>query len=598
MLHTFDIPETSVTAFETTVRRLNRFAVKHGMEPVGMKVFSGKVREVAQDVEKTTRFESGWAGTRTTSGKRVMRVVPVELDVPEQVTYNTGYKPVAVLVPAGEGETSARWEITKAHDVFESAERLGRLTEIAHQGSCKCEACKRPLTAMTVIIEEEKTGRFVQAGKECSIHYLGEFFDRRIASMEFMSRVYEYINTMNTDPFLMERGGGARTLSGTDLEEFVATAHAASRLYGYTAKSEWKGQEKVSVFNSTWAIASSIAGVHMRDGEASPEKRDEVAAAVSGEDHLFAKEVVAAWKAMPDEVAAQDEFKPKLRAAAMQGWVSERGTAIVCGAVGAELNRRARLEEAAASRFVGTVGDKIDKEFKSDGVKSFDTQFGRTNLCRFKDESGNLLVWKTSTPADFVKGQIYRVKGTISKHEDYRGCNQTSLTRCKVELSKKVELEGAKTAVEAAARGDTEAVMREVKSGIPIDAKAPAHRDKKGRGVTSAVTPLHAAVRAGHEETAAALVAAGADPTVTNANGLNAEIVATLSGTQSMQEIVASAKVPEVAAPVVLAASEPSVAPVAYAPYGEEPERDRRGVAPILCDSALREVRGQLSFGF
>ncbi len=48
-----------------------------------------------------------------------------------------------------------------------------------------------------------------------------------------------------------------------------------------------------------------------------------------------------------------------------------------------------------------------------------------------QDENGNVYVWFAS--GNFVPdlGSHYHIKGTVKKHDDYKGDKQTILTRCK-----------------------------------------------------------------------------------------------------------------------------------------------------------------------
>lgn len=94
----------------------------------------------------------------------------------------------------------------------------------------------------------------------------------------------------------------------------------------------------------------------------------------------------------------------------------------------------------AISKFVGTVGNKIDCELTYIGSPHFEVPsfsgFG-TDLMfihTFIDSNGNKLVWKTSKglPERIEKDMIVKVAGTIKEHKEYAGEKQTVLTRCKV----------------------------------------------------------------------------------------------------------------------------------------------------------------------
>ena len=58
-------------------------------------------------------------------------------------------------------------------------------------------------------------------------------------------------------------------------------------------------------------------------------------------------------------------------------------------------------------------------------------EWGDVYLNKFKDEAGNLYVWFTGYGFDLNEKIL--LTGTVKAHDEYRGENQTVLTRCKVE---------------------------------------------------------------------------------------------------------------------------------------------------------------------
>lgn len=84
------------------------------------------------------------------------------------------------------------------------------------------------------------------------------------------------------------------------------------------------------------------------------------------------------------------------------------------------------------SGHIGQVGDKVDLAATFKRTRWYDTRFGTTWIHIFEDESGNILVWKTSSGTDLECGAKVRIKGTIKDHDEYNGVKQTILTRCKI----------------------------------------------------------------------------------------------------------------------------------------------------------------------
>ena len=53
----------------------------------------------------------------------------------------------------------------------------------------------------------------------------------------------------------------------------------------------------------------------------------------------------------------------------------------------------------------------------------------------FKDEHGNVMVWKSGTYPEALgeDGKKVLLKGTVKEHSEYKDEKQTVLTRCKVQ---------------------------------------------------------------------------------------------------------------------------------------------------------------------
>lgn len=94
--------------------------------------------------------------------------------------------------------------------------------------------------------------------------------------------------------------------------------------------------------------------------------------------------------------------------------------------------REKRVNEESKSEYVGTVGERTNFVLTYVREAHFNTDFGVTYVYTFKDENGNVIVWKTGNVFDFKENEEVTLKGTIKEHSEYRNIKQTVLTRCKV----------------------------------------------------------------------------------------------------------------------------------------------------------------------
>ena len=95
-----------------------------------------------------------------------------------------------------------------------------------------------------------------------------------------------------------------------------------------------------------------------------------------------------------------------------------------------------------------------------DKMFGFETQYGYQYIILFHDDENHRFKWSSSNGnykvdvakdvvyggtcyCEYEVGHKYLIKGTIKNHEEYKGCKQTVITRCKVVndfIERKVEI--------------------------------------------------------------------------------------------------------------------------------------------------------------
>jgi hypothetical protein len=121
------------------------------------------------------------------------------------------------------------------------------------------------------------------------------------------------------------------------------------------------------------------------------------------------------------------------------GTISEKQVAFIKNLVDRIANRATveaehavkRAEQAAISKHVGTVGERIDFELTVCFATSFETQFGTMFVHVMNDAAGNVVVYKGSNEIG-KRGEALKVKATIKKHDSREGVAQTLIARPKV----------------------------------------------------------------------------------------------------------------------------------------------------------------------
>lgn len=104
--------------------------------------------------------------------------------------------------------------------------------------------------------------------------------------------------------------------------------------------------------------------------------------------------------------------------------------------------------------YIGEIGKRM--KTTATYKKSFEymdykyNYYGTTHYIHtFVDADGNVLVWKTTNPVEYINDDVYEfisegsvveITGTVKEHSEYKGIEQTILSRCKFSL-----IERAKT---------------------------------------------------------------------------------------------------------------------------------------------------------
>jgi hypothetical protein len=95
------------------------------------------------------------------------------------------------------------------------------------------------------------------------------------------------------------------------------------------------------------------------------------------------------------------------------------------------LLKKLEFKNNSDSTWIGAVKERSEFEVTITKKFGFETAFGYMAMILMKDESGNILVWKTGTGFEGKGvGDKFRIKATVKKHDTYQDIKQTVLTRC------------------------------------------------------------------------------------------------------------------------------------------------------------------------
>lgn len=251
----------------------------------------------------------------------------------------------------------------------------------------------------TFLIRNDETGEWKQVGRNCLQEYTNGL------SAEDVANFYSYLNAVEDGE---NCGSGRITNHYFTLVDAVALAKYFIDTEGFKSTRQYEStasQVAVAFFGGfdidrkyydyAEACINYYAGI-----EHSNESYIANLHAIALNDCFNAKQIgfVASMPKAYDRVLAQEEV--------------------------------VKAAQKSNSQFVGEVGERITVEIASTRlVWSGENYYGSSNLIEFVDKDGNVFTWFTSCP---FKENATVVTGTIKEHKEYKGVNQTVLTRCKI----------------------------------------------------------------------------------------------------------------------------------------------------------------------
>jgi hypothetical protein len=303
-----------------------------------------------------------------------------------------------------------------------------------------CDHCKTNRNRKDSFVVRSDAGELRQVGRNCLSDFLGG------ASAEFYARLAEILFSASSACEAAEdepSGFGGRSENKAPVEEFISNVLAAIRSGGWISRTTAReqGREGTATADAAWRLMFPWPGDTIKDAEKPTPAED-----------LYAKQIVLWVEKRMEEMAPADrtDFDHNLFVAVGSDPIKSRQAGIVAylvryyeQAMGIEAQKKA---PKAPSNHFGTVGKR--EVWTLTLVNRTDLEggnFGPSFLHIFTDAEGNIAKWFSSQKnvvglidGDTISwrameiGATYRIKGTVKKHDAYKGSKQTVLTRCAV----------------------------------------------------------------------------------------------------------------------------------------------------------------------
>lgn len=293
---------------------------------------------------------------------------------------------------------------------------------------CVCEHCNSNRRRKVVyILRNMQTGEFKQVGSSCLKDFTGAL------DAENAARYFSFFDELVENDGVYIAGSGSPYYKIKDYLRYCV--ECVDKFGWYNSSSQY------STANRAWDYFAykelNMSGMR-KASEIEAEMED--ANFDASEEHHGAKvdSIIEFVKNMEDassyvisikSLANSDYFRSKFT-----GFVASM---VICYNKEVERREAERKQKEAAennpSKFIGNIGDKLEADFNEfDIVTSWEGYYGITWVYKFVTTDGNILIWKTSKwiPSDETKKG--HVKFTVKDHNEFRGINQTEVTRCRI----------------------------------------------------------------------------------------------------------------------------------------------------------------------
>ena len=301
-------------------------------------------------------------------------------------------------------------------------------TKYFSSNPCSCDYCKTNRKRnKTYLVVNQETGEWKQLGKECLKLFVTGIDVDAIATFESFIKEAECAANPGDEFFYNKR------FKFVKVADALALAYAVYSERGYLATRD-------SVGNSNDLCNKNIVQRKLTQQYGCDSDFLNITNSTRGKiDAMTFKADINVGDVISDvEQLPDDPYYNNLKVIVANEYVPLNKLGLLVSipkAIDRYEKEKRRQEEkeklAAESNYLGSVGEKISVNFVSGReVACCETQFGLLHIYEFKDASGNVIVWKSSSGKEIPESG--KISGTVKAHEEYNGIKQTIILRAKI----------------------------------------------------------------------------------------------------------------------------------------------------------------------
>jgi hypothetical protein len=281
----------------------------------------------------------------------------------------------------------------------------------------------------TFILRCAATGEYKQIGKQC----LRDFIGYDVAAFAESAKWLSSLEPSDSDG---EGGYGGYGGQSRDimLTKYLAHAHACIRKFG------WVSAKDAEIRDTRRTSSAAMENMFPLP------KYRHLALPLTDRDYQIAEQAVAWVRGI---IAPRGDYEYNLTVVAAGEFITYRDIGLAASMIQGlyrhqeqTIKRAERLVSLKNSQHLGAIKERLrDLPALVYGYRAFESAHGSSHLFRLRTPEGNVILWWASKAQDLSIGDNVLLTGTVVKHTEYENVKQTTLSRCKITMLPKPELE-------------------------------------------------------------------------------------------------------------------------------------------------------------
>lgn len=429
------IPEQNLDALKARIAKMNKRAIKLGMEPI---VIAEHGEEFDLFYRRDTAFDMidlgysiPWGKVEMLEGESIESAQDrfSQLKGGRQMFSLRRYVMVTVTgsLPRVNGwAMAATIQHEEGGNLLMTVPGFETMLPVQYRTAATiCDHCHTNRSRKDTYVLQNETGEWKQVGRNC----LADFI--RSTNAGAWAEAAEMLAGLDAEvgEFYESEGGygGGGTIYFR-AQDLLAQVACIVREDGWCSRTEAKNS-----FNGKQATADLALCMFDPKFLNKMSAKDKARYTVTDADNFKAAQAIEWAQALPSDVT--NDYLWNIRVVSHRENLTHREAGLAASIITAYLRhleaevKRAYEKANTLNEHFGTVGKREVFTLTVTGQRDMESNYGSLTLYKFRDAEGRVAAWFSSGGTDLEIGSTYTIKATVKKHDLYNDMKQTMLSR-------------------------------------------------------------------------------------------------------------------------------------------------------------------------